>query len=498
MSKPVSSALPRLTQEQRLACAGQFERATQVLHTGDLDYGMQLLLNCCLIDPANPTYRQTLRQAQKAKYQDNRKGQTLAFLTTLRAKIRLNAALRTGNYPKALEHAEAVLQRNPWDVGTHMAMAEAFENLDLVGMAIWTLDQIRQVTPSNPKVNRKLARLFEKSGNFTAATAMWELVRQADPTDVEAQYKFNDLAASATIARGRYEDAIQGSVPSPAMSATGEMAVARPGADKEDAPAPGARLSHEASADGAGLGGDEKEPREVVALKAKIAANPTLPNAYLHLAGVYRRAEQWDQARQVLRLGLGPTANDFAIAMELADLDIEPFRRDLAVAEEKLSRRPDDPELEAIRAGLAKEVATRELDYYRAQSDRYPTDNKARFEMGVRLCQCGQLDEAIRELQAVRSDPRHQGKALVYLGYCFKKRNNWRLAQRNFEDALGHISGADEGLRKEVFYELAKGYAAAGELTRAVDMACELANIDFGYKDIGKLLDDWNAKLQKA
>ena len=53
-------------------------------------------------------------------------------------------------------------------------------------------------------------------------------------------------------------------------------------------------------------------------------------------------------------------------------------------------------------------------------------------------------------------------------------------------------------MRKEILYELAKGYAASGDLTRAIDMACELANIDFNYKDIGKLLDDWNANVQKA
>ena len=53
-------------------------------------------------------------------------------------------------------------------------------------------------------------------------------------------------------------------------------------------------------------------------------------------------------------------------------------------------------------------------------------------------------------------------------------------------------------MRKDILYHLAKGYAATAELTRAVDMACELANIDFSYKDIGKLLDEWNAKLQKA
>ena len=54
-------------------------------------------------------------------------------------------------------------------------------------------------------------------------------------------------------------------------------------------------------------------------------------------------------------------AAEIIIAMELADLEIEPFRRDLAVAEEKLSRQPDNAELETIRARLAKEVATLDL-----------------------------------------------------------------------------------------------------------------------------------------
>src|SRR4029077_10618350 len=109
------------------------------------------------------------------------------------------------DWAKVLEAAEPVLMRNPWDVGTHLAMAEAFDELGVTGMAIWTLDQIRQVDGDNPKINRPLARLFEKTGNFTAATALWEKVRKAVPDDLEAQHKFKDLAASATIAKGRYQ-----------------------------------------------------------------------------------------------------------------------------------------------------------------------------------------------------------------------------------------------------------------------------------------------------
>ena len=54
-SKP--SPLPRLSAEQRNAAAKQFERANQVTAAGDLDYAVQLLFNCCQIDPGNATWR---------------------------------------------------------------------------------------------------------------------------------------------------------------------------------------------------------------------------------------------------------------------------------------------------------------------------------------------------------------------------------------------------------------------------------------------------------
>ena len=61
-----TSPLPKLTSEQRRAASGQFERANQVLNGGDHDYGLQLLLECCKIDPSNLIYRQTLRQTQRS------------------------------------------------------------------------------------------------------------------------------------------------------------------------------------------------------------------------------------------------------------------------------------------------------------------------------------------------------------------------------------------------------------------------------------------------
>src|SRR6266446_1598762 len=119
---PDASILPSPSPEHRRVATGQFERANQVIASGDYDYGIRLLLSCCKLDPANLVYRQKLRRTQKLKYNNNLRGDWLAVL----------------------EHGEQVLVRNPWDVGTQMAMADAAEVLGLLDLAVWNLEQARQ------------------------------------------------------------------------------------------------------------------------------------------------------------------------------------------------------------------------------------------------------------------------------------------------------------------------------------------------------------------
>lgn len=486
-----TTTLPKLTPDQRRAAVGQFDRAKQVLQGGDHEYGLKLLLDCCKIDPANLIYRQSLRQAQRAKYQNNEKGQSLAYVRSLWGRLRLKKTMMRGDFRDALVEAEFILMRNPWDLQTHLTMAQAFEELEWPDHALWTLEQIRSSHPTDPRVNRPLARLYETRGNFNQAIALWELVRRADPGDLEARDKAKDLSASATIAKGRYAEVIEGTVPAPSSdTGTAQPALVQ----TDEAPAtPG-------SGEGRLMGGNksaERQPRDVNLLLDRIETNPKNANIYLQLAIVYKKAEQFDKARDILQQGLEATGNSFDIAQEMLDLAIDPFRRDLAIAEERLSKKSGDADLQQIKAKLAKEINTRELELHRQRSDRYPTDNAARFEMGLRLLRAGQFDEAIKELQAVRADPRHLGKATFYLAMCFKSRKNWRLAQRNFEEALQHLAAGDDALRKEAMFLLAAGYAEAGEIDRAIDLGCELANLDYNYKNIGALLDVWQAKAAK-
>jgi tetratricopeptide (TPR) repeat protein len=472
MASDDATTLPPPSPEHRRAAAGQFERANQAVATGHYDYGLHLLVSCCKLDPANLIYRQALRRTQKAWYRNNMRGSWLAWLTAWPGRLRQRRARLAGDHLKVLEHGEEVLLRNPWDVGAQRAQADAADALGLLDLAVWSLEQARQKRPRDAGLNRALARLYERRGNFTQAVALWQLVRQAAPDDVEAAGKVKDLAAAETIARGGYEEAV-----THAGERSPEAPVPVPGRQTQASPA-------------------DRVEREAEPIRKRLEADPADRHAYLQLAAVFRRAGELERAAEVLNEGLARTGDSFEMSCDLADLEIEPFRRNLALAEERLRQEPDNPEMRQLRARLRKEINARELDLYRRKADRYPNDPGHRLEMGVRLLRAGQLDEAIPALQAAREGPRQRWQASYWLGHAFKQRGNAALALRNFEDAYQHLPATETAARKDLLFLLAQGAADAGDLARAVERATELANLDFAYRDVGRLLDEWQARLQ--
>jgi tetratricopeptide (TPR) repeat protein len=490
-----SFSLPVVTAEQRRLAQESFARARDALNNQQLDYAIELLLTCCRIDPANVLYRQTLRKAQKDKYNHNLRGSRFAFLTTPCWKARIKAAKRARDYLKVLEYGEQVLCRNPWDLGTQLDMAEAFDALGLIDLAVFTLDQARQKYPKNATLNRALARLFEKRGDFQKAIILWQLVKEAHPTDVEAAHKAKDLAARDTIQRGQYEQVLEGSRESPVVGHIEARAQ-----EKQD-----------------------RYSREVDALLKRIEADPTEPSLYLQLARLHRDHQNWERARAVLEQGLGPTGQAFALQLELLELDLAPLRHNLDLVEARLQQAgqksspinaikaptgsrsdqlpPGDltsSELEQLRAQLQAEIQRREIDLYRLKADRFPEQAVYRLELGERLLQAGQAEAAIVELQQARRDERLRWKAAWLLGQAFQLRNNWRLAQRNYEEALQLLPSNEQNVRKEILYALAQGSAACGDLQRALDLGHELANLDYSYRGIGRLIEEWNDRLQSA
>jgi tetratricopeptide (TPR) repeat protein len=475
---------------------GCFERAEKVLARGDCDYGLRLLHDCCHLDPLNLRYRQALRAAQKRAF-EQRRFAPFAFLTTAVRRLRLRIARWRGDHLAVLDWAERILAVRPNDIRTHFAVAEAFDNLNAIPQAVWALEEARRVRPNHLKILRTLAQLCERTGQLRPAIGLWEAIRKVDPRNVEAVDKIRGLSAQALIAKIDVSKPIEATQAEAQETGQHPPAAAPRGADSSPAGASGKAAAAPADRPPSPAPASRAE-QEVARLQVRIDADPANPRAHLDLAACHRRADRLDRAREVLQRGRGPTHDDFDLVMELADLEIEQCRRELARAAERLAQRPQDQALAAQRDRLLEEVNARELDWYRRQLAHAPTDKAHALELGVRLCRARRYKDAIPHLQAARAGPAQRVRALLHIAYCFKGLANWDLARRALEDGLKELPREETTLRREFLFELARGAFEHGDLTAAVERGNELAFLDFDYRGIGQLLEEWRGSLQKA
>ncbi len=467
-----------ISPESRRIANEQYGRANQVVTSGDYDYAIKLLISCCTLDPSNLPYRQTLRRTQRAKYGNNPKSAG-SMIATAKSRTKLKTARASSEHLRVLELGEIVLTSNPWDVGVQLDMGDAADALGWNDIALFFFSTARTHQPDNVTVNRKLARLLEKRGDFSQAIILWKQILENAPEDQEAGKKVKDLAASETIKRGGYQESPSAA---PKAETTVEKVLETQITSAVD------RLSKEADV-----------------FIDKIRQNPADVQSYLALAGVYVRYQHADRAKATLEEGLAATNQDFRIALELGELELEPYRKNLVLAEKKLAL-PEEAweeetytldQIQKFHRKLVKEIAIRESNLLRIKADRYPQELYHRIDLGTRLLGLGMIDEAIIEFQQARRDPKLLAKASLNLGLCFKARNNWKLAQRNFEEALAQAQG-DEPTQKEILFQLATGFADANDLNKAIELGSDLANIDFGFRQINRLLDEWQSRLDEG
>jgi serine/threonine protein kinase len=192
---------PYITAEQQRAAAEFHTRAVQVLDEGGGDeYARELLASCLKLDPFTPAHRDTLRRLNR-RTPAGTLSRWFGSLNVLAIKTKLRAARAAGDWRRVLEYGEDILARQADDADSHRDMADAAERLGLPHLAMWLLEQARDVLPQNTDLMRAMARLFEKRKQWKPAIALWERVLRNDPNDAEARHKINELAVSDHLAR---------------------------------------------------------------------------------------------------------------------------------------------------------------------------------------------------------------------------------------------------------------------------------------------------------
>jgi tetratricopeptide (TPR) repeat protein len=130
-----------------------------------------------------------------------------------------------------------------------------------------------------------------------------------------------------------------------------------------------------------------------------------------------------------------------------------------------------------------------ELGVFKERTDRYPTDNRVRFEYAVRNFRAGRFDEAIPLFQGARVDPKNRAACGMYLGRCFFRKGYHSQAIAALQESLGEHEFSDDDLAKTMLYWLGRSQEIVGDAEAARKTYGRILQMDYNYSDVRGRLD---------
>lgn len=448
-----------------------FEQGSKSTTQGQFKYAFDMFDMCVKGDPANALYIKQYLAAIGKSYNDNKKG--AGMMSAPKMKM-IQGGLKKSSMSKdhkgVLDSGWEALKLNPWDIWTLSAMGDAAGALGMNEAQLVYLKQALDVNPKDPEVNRKCGRALAEQGAYDQAIACWNRVIIAKPGDEEATRALGDLAVEKTISKGKYEEAESGQDVR---------------ADKFEQ-----------------IAGDDSKYTPQQRLEKHLAKNPGDISKYFELADLHTREERHAEAEQVLTKALEASGGEVVVRERLEDAQLRTARAHLEIARKKAEKERTQDAVNLFNQ-FKKELRSRELEYYRSRSERYPNKLNFKFELAMRLKKAGETAEAIKMFQAALADPKTKGKCHLELGECFQMIKQYKLAMQNYEAALEAINDREVDDRKLGLYRagklslglasklLAEKQTGPGmeELDRAEKHLSELAGLEFGYEDVPALLD---------
>ena len=345
--------------------------------------------------------------------------------------------------------------------------------------AQWAAGICKRALESSPKVSPKqlqsLARLMEEIGDRAAARGevafgvetyqmgveVLSLWRNRVHKDRNAENALRDLSTKLTILRGKYQDGESFKDSIADKDAQEELH------DRQRSVQSGERV-------------------EQLAAKAEEAyrKDPDDPQALNRLIDLLTRREHEDDELR-------------AIAILVADYKRTGEYRHKHVADDVRMKQLGRKVREAVKSGDQEAIKGAQITSLRfdlgilkERVERYPTDNRFKFEYGIRLIKAGRFDDAIPLFQSARADPRNRTACGMYLGRCFYRKGYFSQAIAALEQELGEYEFSDDELAKSMLYWLGRSQESGGQIEAARETYGKILQLDYNYRDVRVKLDN--------
>jgi tetratricopeptide (TPR) repeat protein len=467
---PPDSQLKAVPVEDNLAKAKVFfERARRVAETDNFDYAIDMYLEglrCApdaLVEGHIPLCELALRRLGKG----GKKPSMADRVKRLRGKTpfeqMINAEYLFAKDPDHLPYAEAMLKA---------AVAGGYHKT-----AKWIANLVFQTNNAAEKPSLHVYLLLKDSylavGDLERALAACQCATRLKPEDGELADEFRRISTELTLARGKYDQA----------GDFRESLKDREGQEKLQAQ------------DGV-VKTKNYRLLAVESAREKMAKDPEQPVNILNLAEVLsdlRNDESENEAIGLLE-DTYKVRSDFSFKQRAGQLRIKQLKRKIREAKSAVEGNPDDEQAKSLLLELSAQLDSAELEHHRLCVENYPTDLRAKYEYGMSLLRDKRYDDAIPMFQESQRDLRCKISAMSKTGMCFFMKGWFADAIDVFTRAIDSYEIKDDGIAKELQYNLARSYEEQGNIEKAVELYRKIAQLDFAYKDVRQRVDELRGK----
>jgi tetratricopeptide (TPR) repeat protein len=448
-----------------------FVKANEAMQRENMDYGIALFNQVLEKEPAFFDCRKALRAAQFKKAGDKGGGFFKKMLSGAGSSPQVAKAKMAlmKNPAEAMAIAEQILNGDPNNSAAHRIIVDAANALELPQTVVMSFDTMVKNSPKDKNLAIEYAHAVGMAGGDTsqAERILAELLRNS-PNDGELNQALKDLSARKTLDQGGY-NALEG----------GEGSYRDILKDKQQATSLEQEQRVQKSEDVAG--------RLIGEYEARLKTEPNNLKIARELAKLYAEKKQFDKALAFFdSIKNSEMGNDPSLERAIADTHVRRFDHQL----EQLD--PAAPDYAEQTAKIQAEKLNFQVTECQKRVEKYPTDLAIKFEMGQLYFQTGKVTEAIQEFQKAQQNPHKRLAAMSFLAQCYAKRKMFDLAARTLQNAIKEKLVFDEE-KKDLVYNLGSVLESMGKKEEAIEQFKLIYEMDIGYKDVAKKVDDFYA-----
>lgn len=437
-----------------------WDKAGNAMNAKNYDYVISLLQAVLVKEPRFLDGRRRLRDAAIRKKEAENKRFSIGGSGGM-AAMKIQPLVKKDPLNAIAQLEKEVLAADPYSAQGNQLLFEACSAAAMPVTAGFAVETLVRGNPDNTKYMNQLGDYYIANGFYDKAANIFDQIVRLDPSDLNATQKAKNASARSSMAKSNFEGSFRDNLRDTGQAKELE-AKSRTGKTKEQI------------------------QQQIDLYQAQYAEDNNNLNTVKILAGLYEEFEDFESALAYYEWAFQLSNGDVSLERKVVEIREVQRARKIREFEKWLEANPDHPDYEKVQADFEayrNEHFTANIEAYKDQVERNPTDNALRFKYGEALFEAGQLKEAIPQLQRAQQSPNLRIKAMLMLGKCYAGRNMNDLAVDQFTKAAAELTVMDD-TKKSVLYNLGLVHEAMGDKAGHLEAMKQIYAADYNYLDV--------------